>query len=103
MEKTADQNAEATMHHVIYDRFGERGVLQVVEADVPVPGDDQVLVRVHGAGLNPIDWKTRKGLGFAARQIENSLPWTPGYDVAGEVVGVGANVTDLAPDRKSVV
>ena len=97
MENTADQNAEATMRHVIYDRFGERDVLQVVEADVPVPGDEQVLVRVHGAGLNPIDWKTRKGLGFAARQIENSLPWTPGYDVAGEVVGVGANVTTLAP------
>ena len=97
MENTADQNAEATMRHVIYDRFGERDVLQVVSADVPVPGDDQVLVRVHGAGLNLIDWKTRKGLGFAARQIENSLPWTPGYDVAGEVVGVGANVTTLAP------
>ena len=56
-----------------------------------------MLVRVHGAGLNPIDWKTRKGMGFVATQIENSLPWTPGYDAAGEVVEVGEGVTTLVP------
>lgn len=97
MEMNADQNAESRMRHVVYDRFGEHDVLQVVQSDVPEPGTGQVLVRVHGAGLNPIDWKTRKGLGFAARQIENSLPWTPGYDVAGEVLAVGDDVTTLAP------
>ncbi|WP_417564917.1 NADP-dependent oxidoreductase [Marinobacter sp.] len=97
METTADQNAESKMRHVVYDRFGERDVLQVIQSDVPVPAAGQVLVRVHGAGLNPIDWKTRKGLGFAARQIENSLPWTPGYDVAGEVEAIGDDVTTLAP------
>ena len=85
------------MRHVVYDHFGDREVLQVVESDVPELSADQVLVRVHGAGLNPIDWKTRKGLGFAARQIESDLPWTPGYDAAGEVVAVGADVTTLAP------
>lgn len=97
MEFTNDDNTDTSMRHVVYDRFGERDVLQVVESPVPEPGEGQVLVRVHGAGLNPIDWKTRKGLGFAARQIENSLPWTPGYDVAGEVVAVGEDVTILAP------
>lgn len=97
MPTTADQNAETSMRHVIYDRFGERDVLQVVRSDLPTPAEGQVLVRVHGAGLNPIDWKTRKGLGFAARQIENSLPWTPGYDLAGEVVAVGEEVTTLTP------
>lgn len=97
MPTTADQNAESSMRHVIYDRFGERDVLQVVRSDLPTAAEGQVLVRVHGAGLNPIDWKTRKGLGFAARQIENSLPWTPGYDIAGEVVSVGEQVTTLAP------
>lgn len=97
MENTADHMGDAMPRHVTYDRFGERDVLKVAEADAPVPAENQVLVRVHGAGLNPIDWKTRKGLGFAARQIENSLPWTPGYDVAGEVVEVGAKVTTLVP------
>jgi len=85
------------MRHVTYDHFGDADVLQVTDTVVPGPGAGQVLVRVHGAGLNPIDWKTRKGLGFAARQIENSLPWTPGYDIAGEVVTVGEGVTTLAP------
>eukprot|EP00163_Fabomonas_tropica_P030878 TRINITY_DN7157_c0_g4_i1.p1 TRINITY_DN7157_c0_g4~~TRINITY_DN7157_c0_g4_i1.p1 ORF type:complete len:326 (+),score=44.40 TRINITY_DN7157_c0_g4_i1:694-1671(+) len=86
-----------SMRHVVYDQFGERDVLKVVQSEVPEPAAGQVLVRVHGAGLNPIDWKTRKGLGFAARQIESSLPWTPGYDMAGEVVAVGENVTTLNP------
>lgn len=97
MEITNENNIDTSMRHVVYDRFGERDVLQVVESPVPEPDAGQVLVRIHGAGLNPIDWKTRKGLGFAARQIENSLPWTPGYDVAGEVVAVGEDVTTLAP------
>lgn len=86
-----------TMNHVVYDQFGDRDVLKVIQSAPPAIEAGQVLVRVHGAGLNPIDWKTRKGLGFAARQIENSLPWTPGYDMAGEVVAVGADVTTLEP------
>ncbi|WP_297798126.1 NADP-dependent oxidoreductase [uncultured Marinobacter sp.] len=97
MENLVDQNAESSMCHVIYDRFGDRDVLRVVTSEIPGPDSGQVLIRVHGAGLNPIDWKTRKGLGFAARQIESSLPWTPGYDVAGEVVAVADDVTTLAP------
>ncbi|MGF2688108.1 NADP-dependent oxidoreductase [Marinobacter sp. DUT-3] len=97
MENVVDQNTESSMCHVIYDHFGERDVLQVVSSEIPQPQAGQVLLRVHGAGLNPIDWKTRKGLGFAARQIEDSLPWTPGYDVAGEVVAVADDVTTLAP------
>lgn len=97
MESTNENKIDTSMRHVVYDHFGERDVLQVVQSPVPQPDSGQVLVRVHGAGLNPIDWKTRKGLGFAARQIEHSLPWTPGYDVAGEVVAVGDDVTTLAP------
>ncbi|HET8849729.1 MAG TPA: NADP-dependent oxidoreductase [Marinobacter sp.] len=96
MESSNAVETEA-MRHVIYDRFGERDVLQVVESPLPEPGEGEVLIRIHGAGLNPIDWKTRKGLGFAARQIENRLPWTPGYDAAGEVIAVSDDVTTLAP------
>jgi len=97
MAISSEHKAETSMRHVTYDRFGDADVLQLTDTLVPGPDAGQVLVRVHGAGLNPIDWKTRKGLGFAARQIENVLPWTPGYDVAGEVVAVGDGVTTLAP------
>jgi len=97
MQNSTDSSSDTTMRRVAYDRFGEADVLRVEPADIAEPGADEVRVRVAGAGLNPIDWKTRKGLGFAARQIENDLPWTPGYDVAGEVVAVGDAVTTLAP------
>ncbi|WP_286816901.1 NADP-dependent oxidoreductase [Marinobacter sp. UBA3607] len=95
------ESSEATdavpMRHVVYDRFGDSDVLQVTESPVPEPAEGEVLIRVHGAGLNPIDWKTRKGLGFVATQIEGRMPWTPGYDAAGEVVAVADDVTTLAP------
>lgn len=97
MQTSTGPSFENTMRRVVYDRFGESEVLRVEKASVREPGADDVLVRVAGAGLNPIDWKTRKGLGFAARQIEGDLPWTPGYDMAGEVVAVGQDVTTLAP------
>ncbi|GAA3582878.1 NADP-dependent oxidoreductase [Marinobacter xestospongiae] len=84
------------MQRIVYHRFGEADELSLETAAVPLPGTGQVCVRVAGAGLNPIDWKTRKGLGFAARQIESHLPWTPGYDMAGEVIAVGDDVTTLA-------
>ena len=97
MQNSTDSSSDTIMRRVAYGRFGEVDVLRVEQADIAQPGADEVRVRVAGAGLNPIDWKTRKGLGFAARQIENDLPWTPGYDVAGEVVAVGDAVTTLVP------
>ncbi|SFM01788.1 NADPH2:quinone reductase [Marinobacter zhejiangensis] len=85
------------MRRIVYDRFGDADQLRLEPAAVPQPGDGQVCIRVAGAGLNPIDWKTRKGLGFAAQQIETKLPWTPGYDLSGEVVSVATDVRTLAP------
>ncbi|WP_144821317.1 NADP-dependent oxidoreductase [Marinobacter piscensis] len=97
MATSSNQNTEASMKKVVYHQFGERDVLQVTSAEIPEPQQGEVLIRVHGAGLNPIDWKTRSGLGFVAQQIEEALPWTPGYDVAGEVVATGQGVNTLAP------
>ncbi|MBS3803844.1 MAG: NADP-dependent oxidoreductase [Oleiphilaceae bacterium] len=87
---------DTEMRKIVYHQFGDADVLQLETAACPAPEPGEVLIRVQGAGLNPIDWKTRKGLGFAARQIEDSLPWTPGYDVAGEVVATGNDVATLA-------
>ncbi|SFR82647.1 NADPH2:quinone reductase [Marinobacter daqiaonensis] len=92
-----DQSGAVPMKQLVYDTFGDPDVLRVTEASVPEPGPDQVCVRVAAAGVNPIDWKTRRGLGFVARQIEDDLPWIPGYDMAGEVVSVGDRVSTLVP------
>lgn len=77
------------MHRIVYEAFGEAEVIHLARAPVPEPGPREVRVRVAGAGLNPIDWKTRRGLGFVAQQIRDRLPWTPGFDISGTVVAVG--------------
>lgn len=97
MENLTASPESGEMRRIVYDRFGEPDQLRLEPAAIPEPGPDEVCVRVAGAGLNPIDWKTRKGLGFAAQQIESRFPWTPGYDIAGEVVAVGGEVRTLVP------
>ncbi len=49
----------------------------------------RVLVKVAYAGVNPIDVKTRAGLGWAAEHNKNHLPWALGYDLAGTVIKQG--------------
>lgn len=59
----------------------------------PSPGPDDVLVEVHAAGINPIDWKVRAGIMRA--RFELDFPDVLGRDVSGVVVETGSNVTDL--------
>jgi len=65
-------------------------VLEPVELDDPVPGDGELLVQVAAAGVNYIDTYLRSGLYPA------TLPFVPGFEGAGAVVGVGAGVSDFA-------
>lgn len=62
--------------------------LQIAEVEKPTPAPDQVLIRIHAAGLNPVDYKVVEG-GVPAW----TYPHTLGLDVAGEIVAVGDNVT----------
>ncbi len=71
--------------------FGAPEVLTTVNRAIPSPTEEQVLIQVKAAGVNPIDAKTRAGLGWAAEQNRDKLPWVPGYDVAGVVVANGTN------------
>ncbi|PRQ61440.1 NADP-dependent oxidoreductase [Vibrio sp. V01_P9A10T6] len=69
--------------------FGGPEVLVIQTNDVPQPKAGEVLVKVAFAGVNPIDVKTRAGLGWAAAQNKDKLPWVPGYDISGQVIEVG--------------
>jgi NADPH:quinone reductase and related Zn-dependent oxidoreductases len=71
--------------------FGAPEVLTPVNRPIPSPSEEQVLIQVKAAGVNPIDAKTRAGLGWAAEHNRDHLPWVPGYDVAGVVVANGTN------------
>lgn len=88
------------MKAVIVENFGEADVLKVADIDIPVLDSDEVLIKVYGAGVNPVDGKTRKGMGFVAEAVKDKMPWVPGLDVAGIVEEVGSSVTEFkAGDR----
>ncbi|MCC6804764.1 MAG: NADP-dependent oxidoreductase [Anaerolineae bacterium] len=72
-------------------QFGEFDVIRIEDAPVPEPKPDQVLIRMRAASVNPIDWKYVVG----RLPTYGSLPFTLGWDGAGDVVAVGADVTDL--------
>ena len=75
--------------------FGDPSVLRLNPSLDKVPAEGEVRVRICFAGVNPIDAKTRAGLGWAAAQNKDKLPWTPGYDVSGVVEKVGPHVATL--------
>ncbi|WP_410595633.1 NADP-dependent oxidoreductase [Amycolatopsis sp. lyj-23] len=84
-----------SMQAAVYHRHGGPEVLRVEEVVKPVPGPTEVLVRVHAAGVDPVDWKTRSGGGVTG--IAGDLPLIPGWDVSGVVEEVGIGVTTLEP------
>lgn len=87
---------------IIQQSFGGPEVLEPVNTDAPTTAElapDEVLVAVATAGVNPIDVMTREGGGMAAAGII-TLPFTPGWDVAGTVAATGAEVTGLAVGQR---
>jgi NADPH:quinone reductase-like Zn-dependent oxidoreductase len=87
------------MKAVVQDRFGTPDVLELREIDQPEAGDDEVLVRVRAASVNPADWYAMTGSPYVARpQMGLRTPKTRlGIDFAGVVEAVGGKVTRLRP------
>jgi NADPH:quinone reductase-like Zn-dependent oxidoreductase len=85
---------QTTMRAVVQDTFGGPQVLRVERMPRPEPLPTEVLVRVHAAGVNPVDWKTRSGSGMAG--VLGQPPFILGWDVSGVVEAVGFGVTTLA-------
>jgi NADPH:quinone reductase-like Zn-dependent oxidoreductase len=85
---------------IVYHRYGSPDVLELREVDLPLPGDDQVLVRAHAASVNPADWHYMRGLPYfmrAAAGLAKPKSTGLGADVAGVVEAVGKNVTQFQP------
>jgi NADPH:quinone reductase-like Zn-dependent oxidoreductase len=84
------------MQAMVQDTYGSAEVMQLREIDKPEMGDNEVLVRVLAAGVNPADWAVMSGLPYIARPVYGlPRPKTRvrGTDVAGVVEAVGAGVT----------
>jgi NADPH:quinone reductase-like Zn-dependent oxidoreductase len=71
--------------------YGGPDVLQYEAAPRPKPGKGEVLIRVHAAGVNPIDWKVRAG--YMKDFIPHSFPLILGWDVSGVIEELGPNVS----------
>jgi NADPH:quinone reductase-like Zn-dependent oxidoreductase len=82
-----------TMKAVRVHEYGGPEVLKYENAPRPRPVAGEVLVRIHAAGVNPMDWKIRSG--FFKDVIAYPMPMIPGWDVSGVVEATGSNVTRL--------
>ena len=81
------------MKAVILSQFGGPEQLRLADTEDPVPGDGQVRVAVHAAGVNPVDPFNRADGSWAGLQV----PCILGYDIAGVVDSLGPGVTGLRP------
>jgi len=88
------------MRAIVYAEKGPSSVLRLAERPVPVPGTEQVLVRMIRAGVNPTDWKSRSGSSSAAFSPFPEV--TPGQDGAGFVEAVGSDVPYLAAGDRAL-
>ena len=79
------------MKKIVYPRAGGVETIEIVEAEDPTPARGEVCVRVHRAGVNFAELMMRQGLYGSSPDY----PFTPGYETAGEVIGLGEGVDSL--------
>jgi NADPH:quinone reductase-like Zn-dependent oxidoreductase len=88
------------MKAIMQDRYGSADVLEFRDIEDPVVGPEDVLLRVHAAGCGPDVWHLMTGMPYMARLaigLRKPKIKVLGWDVAGTVEAVGANVKDLRP------
>ena len=88
------------MKAIVYQNFGSPDVLECQDIEKPTPADNEVLIKVRAASVNPLDWKLMKGGPFFLRLLlglGKPKMKQPGVDVAGEVEAVGKNVAQFKP------
>jgi NADPH:quinone reductase-like Zn-dependent oxidoreductase len=82
-----------TMKTVCIYSYGGPEVLVYRDAPRPHPGAGEVLVRVHAAGINPVDWKIREG--HLKEMLHHTFPLVLGWDLSGVIEGIGPGLTRL--------
>jgi len=89
------------MKAIIYTEYGPSDVLQFTEVTKPTPKDDEVLIRIRAASVNPLDWRLMSGRPLLVRFMIGGLRkpkvTRPGVDAAGQVEAVGRNITQFKP------
>jgi NADPH:quinone reductase-like Zn-dependent oxidoreductase len=88
------------MKAIVVCDYGSPDVLKLENVEKPVPDDDQLLVRVRAASVNPLDWHSSRGTPYAARilmGLRKPKDTRLGVDFAGTVESVGKKVTQFKP------
>ncbi|HEX6717440.1 MAG TPA: NAD(P)-dependent alcohol dehydrogenase [Pyrinomonadaceae bacterium] len=90
------------MKAVVYHEFGPADVLKCEDVPKPAPKENEVLIKVRAASINPLDWRMMKGEPRFVRLIARLWRMTGrmGVDVAGEVEAIGPNVKAFKPGDK---
>ena len=86
------------MKAIVYSQYGPPDVLHLTEVNKPEPRDNEVLIKVYAASVNPADWHTMRAEPFLARLANGLLkPRNPrlGADLAGQIEAVGGSVTEF--------
>lgn len=89
-----------TMKAIVYRCYGSPDVLKVEDIEKPTPADDEVLVKVHAASVNPLDWHYMRGSPYIMRLgtgIGAPEETRLGVDFAGTIEAVGSNVSRFKP------
>lgn len=89
------------MKAIVYYSYGSPDVLEFIEVEKPVPKDDEVLIKVRAASVNPLEWHFMRGkpyfmrlMGIGLLKPKNNIL---GVDIAGRVEAVGRNVKRFQP------
>ncbi len=88
------------MKAIVYCDFGPPDVLRFEEIEKPVPNDNQVLIKVRAASVNPYDWHFMRGVPYVMRLdagLRKPKDIRLGGDVAGQIEAVGKNVMQFKP------
>lgn len=80
------------MKAVVIHKYGDNGVLDFADVEPPEPQAGEILVRIHAAGVNPVDWKIRDGAG---QRMGLTLPIHLGGEISGVVEKLGDGVDDF--------
>jgi NADPH:quinone reductase-like Zn-dependent oxidoreductase len=84
------EKTRGTMKAVTVHQYGGSGTLRLEEVEIPAIRPDEVLIRVHSAGVNPVDWKIREGY---MKNEKRKFPFIPGWDVSGTIEETGILVS----------
>ena len=100
MEGAGQRSGVTPMKAAVFMRYGPPDVIQIADVEKPAPQDNEVLIEVCVASLNPLDWHFMRGTPYIGRimmGLRKPKDTRPGRDVAGQVEAVGGKVSQFKP------